>query len=89
MKFYRTKAGLTWHEVMPRDKIWVKLGGDKGRGSFKLNLQLCNIVHPNSQKCTNLVSMCMAGDSVTNLHTCLDMYAEHVREIEEGQMKLG
>lgn len=67
---------------MPKDSLWLKLGGDKGRGSFKLNIQLCNILHPNSQKCTNLVSMFMAGDSTANLHTCLDMYTEHLDEIE-------
>ncbi len=39
----RSTAGLTWHDgAIPSDEIWVKLGGDKGRGSFKLNLQLVN-----------------------------------------------
>lgn len=61
--------------------------GDKGHGSFKLNLQLCNLKHPNSQKCTNLISMFMASDSVTNLHTCLDMYADQIKEIDGMEMK--
>ena len=73
---------------MPQDELWVKLGGDKGRGSFKVNLQLCNVQHPNSQKCTSLISMCMASDSVANLHTCLDMYAEQVKEIEGMELRL-
>ena len=60
----------------------MKLGGDKGHGSFKLNLQLCNVLHPNSQKNTCLLSMFMAGDSTTNLHTCLDMYREQVSELQ-------
>ena len=63
----RAPEGLTWHQVIPRNEIWLKLGGDKGHGSFKLNLQLCNIQHPNSQRHTTLLSMCMAGDSITNL----------------------
>jgi len=32
----RSSAGLTWHNgAIPSEEIWVKLGGDKGRGSFK------------------------------------------------------
>ncbi len=35
---------LTWHDgVIPKDEIWVKLGGDKGGGSFKMNYQLLNV----------------------------------------------
>ena len=78
----RASEGLTWHGVIPTDEIWLKIGGDKGRGSFKLNIQLCNIPHPNSQKNTYLLSMFMAGDSTTNLHTALDMYKEQISEIQ-------
>ena len=40
---------LTWHEgKIPADEIWVKLGGDKGGGSFKMVFQICNVEHPNS-----------------------------------------
>ena len=79
----RAPAGLTWHDdTIPQQELWLKLGGDKGHGSFKLNLQLCNVLHPNSQKNTCLLSMFMAGDSTTNLHTCLDMYGEQVREMQ-------
>ena len=78
----RTPAGLTWHDIIPENEIWLKLGGDKGHGSFKLNFQLCNVQHPNSQKNTCLLSMFMAGDSTTNLHTCLDMYREQISELQ-------
>ena len=31
--------GLTWHQgAIPADELWVKLGGDKGHGSFKFKL---------------------------------------------------
>ena len=76
--YYRSPAGLTWHGVILKEEILLKLGGDKGHGSFKLNLQLCNISKPNSQKNTVLLSWFMADDSYTNLHTCIDMYKEHV-----------
>ena len=75
--------GLTWHDgAIPSDELWVKFGGDKGHGSFKFNLQLCNVLHPNSIKNTVLVSVFKAGDNITNLHTALDMYKEHVNELQ-------
>ena len=64
----------------------MKFGGDKGHGSFKFNMQLCNTDRPNSQKSTVLVSMCMAGDSSTNLHVCLDMYKEQISELQGMQL---
>ena len=68
--------------VIPDDEIWIKLGGDKGHGSFKFNLQLVNTAHPNSVKNTVLLSVFRAGDTITNLHTALDMYKEHVMECQ-------
>ena len=50
--------------------------------ALKLNIQLCNIEHPNYQKHTSLVSMFMAGDSTTNLDTCLSMYKEQITELQ-------
>ena len=39
---------LTWHDgVIPEDEIWVKLGGDHGKQTFKLTLQIANTLHPN------------------------------------------
>ncbi len=79
---------MTWHDgAIPSDEIWVKLGGDKGRGSFKLNLQLVNTAHPNSMKGTTLLSVFKAGDTVINLHTALDMYREHVIESQGMNIK--
>lgn len=86
--YCRSQAGLTWHGVIPPGELWLKLGGDKGHGPFKFNLQLCNVLHPNSQKNTCLVSMFLAGDSTTNLHTALDMYREHIRELQGMEIGL-
>lgn len=80
---HRSESGLTSHNgAIPDDQLWVKLGGDKGRGSFKFNLQLVNVLTPNSVKNTALLSVFKAGDSTTNLHTALDMYKEHVSEAQ-------
>ena len=79
---------MTWHNgAIPCDEIWVKLGGDKGRGSFKLNLQLVNTTNPNSMKGTTLLSVFKAGDTTTNLHTALNMYREHVIEAQGMHIK--
>ena len=75
------------HDRIPDDQFWVKFGGDKGHGSFKFNMQVCNFLHPNSQKNTTLLAMCMAGDSTANLHLALDMYKEQLQEMEG--MELG
>ncbi len=88
LNFHRCSPGLTWHDgAIPADQIWVKLGGDKGRGSFKFNLQLVNTKTPNSMKSTTLLSVFKAGDSTTNLHISLDMYREQVKEMQGMPIK--
>ena len=27
-----------WHGIIPKDEVWIKLGGDKGGGMFTMNL---------------------------------------------------
>ena len=39
----RSPSGLTWHDTIPSNEVWVKLGGDKGHGSFKINMQVVNV----------------------------------------------
>ena len=37
---HRAEA-LTWHDdAIPKDEIWVKMGGDKGGGSFKMSFKV-------------------------------------------------
>ena len=44
---------LTWHEgLIPQDEIWVKIGGDKRGGSFKVAFQAANLPCPNSTQHT-------------------------------------
>ena len=64
----------------------MKFRGDKGHGSFKFNMQLCNTDHPNSQKRNVLVSMCLAGARSTNLHVYLDMYKDQISELQGMQL---
>ena len=79
----RSQSGLTWHkDAIPADEIWLKLGGDKGHGSFKLNMQVVNVLHPNSTQNTTLLAVFRAGDSPINLHTALDQYREPIEEMQ-------
>ena len=44
---YVFRAGrLTWHEGnIPPSEVWLKIGGDKGGGTFKMNFRLSMLPH--------------------------------------------
>lgn len=67
--------------------MWIKIGGDKGGGSFKMSLQLANVPHPNSVKNTFVFCCFEASDSVTNLHIGLDMYRDQINALSEAEWK--
>ena len=71
---------LTWHDGMiPKDEIWVKIGGDKGGGSCKF--QICNAPHPKSVVNTCVFAAFQASDSAINLHIALDWYKDQVNNL--------
>ena len=73
---------LSWHDgTLPEDEIWLKIGGDKGGGSFKMAFQICNVPHPNSPDNTCAFCVFEAADNVTNLHIALDRYKEQIDRI--------
>lgn len=66
---------LTWrNEAIPNSELWVKLGGDKGGSSFKMNFQIVNVTHPNSIRNTCVFTAFEAPDSKTNLHITVERY---------------
>ena len=65
----------------------MKLGGDKGGGSFKMNFQIVNISAPNSVYATCVFSCFEASDSITNLHVALDRFRDEVTEIRNMTWK--
>ena len=70
---------LTWHEgLIPQDEIWVKLGCDKGGGSFKVAFQVANLPCPNSTQHTVIFCVFEAPDTSPNVHTALAIYKEEV-----------
>eukprot|EP00731_Ephydatia_muelleri_P030963 Em0022g477a len=78
------RAGrLTWHNgVIPASEIWIKLGGDKGGGTFKMNFQIVNVAAPNSVNNTCVFCCFEADDSYTNLHIALERYKEQVEHLQ-------
>ena len=50
---YEKQNMLTCHDdTIPRDEIWVKIGGDHGKNSLKFTLQIANTDRPNSRQNT-------------------------------------
>ena len=83
------RAGrLTWHDVIPSDEVWIKLGGDKGGGSFKMSFQIVNVPSPNSPQNTCVFCCFEADDNITNLHVALDRYQDQVAELQTIKWRL-
>ena len=81
---------LTWHNgVIPENEVWLKLGGDKGGGTFKANFQIVNVAAPNSVQNTCVFCCFAAGDSFANLHIALDRYKEQVRHLQAMKWRYG
>jgi hypothetical protein len=66
---------------MPKEEIWLKLGGDKGGGSFKMMLEVANIANPNSRRDTSVICVYESSDTAPNLHIALEKYKEQVESI--------
>ena len=70
---------LTWHDgVILQDEVWVKLGGDKGGTSVKMNFQIVNVPAPNSVRNTCVFTVFEAVDTPVNLEIALSRYKEDV-----------
>lgn len=81
------RAGkLTWHDgLIPHNEVWVKLGGDKGGGTFKMSFQLCNVDQVNSVQNSVVFSIFKAGDNAFNLKVALQLYKKQVEEMASAE----
>ena len=66
----------------------MKLGGDKGGGTVKMNFQIVNVPHPNSVHNTCVFAVFAASDSITNLHVALDRYKDQLTALQKTQWRL-
>lgn len=79
---------LCWHEGrIPENEIWLKIGGDKGGGTFKMAIQLINVPNPNSPKNTCVFSIFEAPDSVSNLCVMASRCHQQVNALESMEWK--
>ena len=63
-------------------KVWLKLEGDKGGGTFKMCFQHLNVPSPNAPENTCVFSIFEAPDSYTNLQTTLARHKEEIINLE-------
>ena len=62
----------------------MKIGGDKGGQSVKINFQICNVENPNSVKNTCVFAAFEALDTATNIHVAL---AQQVAELATAKWR--
>ena len=67
--------------------MWLKIGGDKGGGTFKMAIQIVNVLHPNSPNNTCVFSIFEAPDSVTNLSVMASRFHQQVNALESMEWK--
>ena len=86
--FICRKGTLTWHHrTIPSDEVWLRLGGDKGGGYFKMNFQIATTQTPNSVNNTCVFTCFEASDTLSNLHVALDRFRDEVANIHVCTMK--
>ena len=83
---YRDTGMLSWHTSiagsLPHHKIYIKVGGDKGQGSTKITLQVCNTPKPNSPNNTLIIAVFEAADTYTNLGIALDGIEQQLEALD-------
>ena len=82
------RAGrLTWHDVIPSDEVWIKLGGG---GTFKMSFQIVNVPSPNCPQNTCVFCCFEADDNITNLHVhiALNHFQDQVEELQRIKWRL-
>ena len=75
---------LTWHKgAIPDDEVWLKLGGDKGGGTFKMCFQILNVKSPNSPDNTCVFSLFEAPDSYNNIRIGLGRHIDDIVALQQ------
>ncbi|XP_071796167.1 uncharacterized protein [Asterias amurensis] len=73
---------LVWHDgVIPKDEVWLKIGGDKGGTSFMMNFQIVNVSHPNSLSNTIVFIVFEGSDSLVNLQCTLPKLMRQIADL--------
>ena len=62
---YYSGGGFVWHNGIPDDELWIKIGGDTGGESFKKNFQIVNVKSPHSPQNTCVFAIFEARATTT------------------------
>lgn len=73
--------------MIPKDEIWVKIGGDKGGGSFKMAFQVGNLKNPNAKFNTIVYTAFEAPDNPYNIQVGLGRYTNDVKCLQENKWR--
>ena len=85
LEIYKQNNQLTTHSgVIPEDEIWVKLGADHGKGSFKVCLAVCNLEKPNAKTNTHLIGMAHVKDTHRNLEIFMADISKKIEKIQDS-----
>lgn len=78
----KEKNHLVDYPFIKNDEIHLKIGGDHGDDSFKMEYQIGNVIHPNKKENTVIFSIFEAKDNRANLRICLDRFRSHVKKLQ-------
>ena len=76
---------LIWHERIPENEIWIKFGGDHGKNSFKLTMQVVNVHKPNSKENTIVFAMANVKDRYDNLNVIMSLVKPKLDDLTKMQ----
>ena len=66
---------------IPDGEIWVKFGGDHGKGSFKFCLQICNVKNPNSKSNAIVILKANVKDTYDTLFTLMTFVSDQIEKL--------
>ncbi|XP_070555059.1 uncharacterized protein [Ptychodera flava] len=82
LDYLESENKLTTHDgYIPKDQIWMKVGGDKGKGYMKSVFEICNVESPNSLKHSVVWNLFAAADSEVNLRTAMGVYKSRLTNL--------
>ena len=85
---YHQLGMLTWHNGgIPEDQIWLKIGGDHGKGSLKMSVQVANLDKPNSKEHTHyVIAMINAKETIKVLHQLTININPEIQKLKLNEM---
>ena len=87
--FYVHRAGrLTWHDVIPSDEVWIKLGGDKGGETFKMSFPIVNVPRPIVVPKIPVSSAALRLMTTLLTFIALDHFLDQVEELQRIKWRL-